>query len=397
MIDFWAAAVALLLIACALLAWPLLSARAHQGGPRRAVNVAVYEERLALLEEEYRAGRLDTPGWEAAKAEAGKALLADVDAEAGAAEVAPATAAKGQRVTLAAMVVVPVAALVVYLNVGALDRLSLSREMATPASSPAEMLSRLERTVEAQPDAPDALYLLARTYMAQNRASEAVPLFQRAAQLAGRPPELLGQWAQAQYFAAGRQWSGQVQALVDEALRGNPNESTSLGLLGIAAFEGKHWAAAVSYWQRLQAGLAPNDPARDALQTGIDRARQALREEGGSEVSGRVLRVQVRLSPALAARVSPEDAVFVFARAVSGPPIPLAVKRLRVADLPANITLSDADAMQPALKLSAFGEVNVMARVSRSGQPTRGEWTGTGLTAGGDSADYVLTIDSPEH
>ena len=396
MIDFWAAAIALLLIACALLAWPLLSARGYRARPRRAVNVAVYEERLALLEEEYTAGRLDTPEWEAAKAEAGKALLADVDAEAGTDTGAPSAAATGRRVTLVVMLLVPAAALVLYLNVGALDRLSLSREMATPASSPAEMLSRLERTVQAQPDAPDALYLLARTYMSQNRASEAVPLFQRAAQLAGRPPELLGQWAQGMYFAAGRQWSGEIQALVDEALRGNPNESTSLGLLGIAAFEVRHWAAAVSYWQRLQAGLAPNDPARAALQTGIDRARQALREEGGSEVSGRALRVQVRLAPALAAQVSPQDAVFVFARAVSGPPIPLAVKRLRVADLPANITLSDADAMQPALKLSAFGEVHVMARISRSGQPTRGEWTGAGVPAGGDSADYVLTIDSPE-
>jgi len=397
MIDFWGAAIALLLIACALLAWPLLSVRQRAAGPRRAVNVAVYEERLALLEGEFEAGRLQAQEWEAAKAEAGRALLADVDAEAAPGQVTPPGRRDGRRVALAVMLLVPVAALALYFQVGALDRLSLSRELATPASSPAEMLARLERTVAAQPDAPDALYLLARTYLSQNRAGEAVPLLQRAAQLAGRPPELLGQWAQAMYFAAGRQWSGDIQALVDEALRGNPNESTSLGLLGIAAFEGRHWAAAVTYWQRLQAGLGPNDPARAALQTGIDRARAALRQEGGSEVAGRALRVQLRLAPAVAARVSPQDTVFVFARAVNGPPIPLAVKRLRVADLPANITLSDADAMQPALKLSAFGEVHVMARVSRSGQPTQGEWTGTGLPAGGDSADYVLTIDSPEH
>ncbi|WP_263263958.1 c-type cytochrome biogenesis protein CcmI [Pseudomonas sp. RIT-PI-S] len=393
MIDFWVAAVVLLLITSALLAWPLRDARRGEASTRSAVNLSVYEERLALLREEHRAGRLDAAGWASAQAEAGQALLAEVDAD----TATVAVDHGGRRVGWAVVVLVPLAALALYLHFGALDRLRLSRELATPAATPAQMLDRLERTVQAQPDAPDALYLLARTYMAQNRAGEAVPLFERAAQLAGRPPELLGQWAQAKYFAAGRQWSGEVQALVDEALQGNPNEGTSLGLLGIAAFEGRHWAAAVGYWQRLQAGLAPTDPARAALQTGIDRARRELQASGEAEAPARTLRVRVELAPALAAKVSPSDAVFVFAKAVDGPRIPLAVKRLRVADLPASVSLSDADAMQPALKLSAFGDVQLMARVSRAGQPTQGEWIGVGVPVAGQPGTYTLIIDSPEH
>jgi cytochrome c-type biogenesis protein CcmH len=396
MTDFWGAALALLLIAAALLAIPLLrGARLgrYTGEPRTEVNLAVYEERLAALREAHQAGTLDAQALEAAEAEAARALLADVP------DAAPAVAQNpgGQRVLWAVTALVPLAALALYLQFGALGPVRLSRELATPAASPAQVLDRLERTVAAQPDAPDGLFMLARTYMTQNRASEAVPLFERAAQLAGRPPALLGQWAQAEFFASGRKWSAHIQGLVDEALAGNPNEGTSLGLLGIAAFEGQHWAAAIAYWQRLQAGLSPTDPARAALQTGIDRARQALQGQGGSLPVAPGLRIQVQLAPAIAQQARPDDAVFVFARAASGPRIPLAVKRLKVADLPAEIILSDADAMQPGLKLSAFEGAQVMARISRSGEPTHGQWAGSGKPIEGQPGTYSLTIDTAEN
>ena len=65
-----------------------------------------------------------------------------------------------------------------------------------------------------------------------------------------------------------------------------------------------------------------------------------------------------------------------MAKAVSGPPMPLAVQRLTVADLPQVITLSDAQAMAAGLQLSNFAEVTVIARVSRTNQPIAqpGDW-----------------------
>nr|BFE98319.1 hypothetical protein GCM10020185_88550 [Pseudomonas brassicacearum subsp. brassicacearum] len=73
--------------------------------------------------------------------------------------------------------------------------------------------------------------------------------------VAGRQPELLSQWAQAQYFADGKKWSDKVQALTDEALKLDPKEVTSLGLLGIVAFEGERYQEAIDYWRRLLAQL----------------------------------------------------------------------------------------------------------------------------------------------
>ena len=105
----------------------------------------------------------------------------------------------------------------------------------------------------------------------------------------------------------------------------------------------------------------------------------------------------VDLAAGLNAKVAPGDSVFIFARAVGGPPAPLAVKRLTVADLPAEVELGDADAMMPQLKLSNFPEVQLVARISRAGQPTTGEWIGRGKPlASNTTALQALTIDSPD-
>src|SRR3546814_19287378 len=85
------------------------------------------------------------------------------------------------------------------------------------------------------------LYFLGRTDSAQDRPADAAKVFERTVAVAGRQPELLGQWAQAQYFADGKKWSDKVQALTDEALKLDPKEVTSLGLLGIAAFDGERY------------------------------------------------------------------------------------------------------------------------------------------------------------
>ena len=82
------------------------------------------------------------------------------------------------------------------------------------------------------------------------------------------------------------------------------------------------------------------------------------------------MRVQVEITPELARRASPSDVLYVFARAEQGPPIPLAVSRHSVAELPLTVTLDDSMAMAPQLRLSKFPSVVVGARISKSGSAT---------------------------
>lgn len=384
MMLLWIALAAMALLAMGFLLLPLLHApRKVPGAGRQAQNVALYREQLAQWQAEAAEGRLSAQALEAAKVEAARELLA------GSAALETHAGRADRRLPLLLALLMPLVALALYAMVGASGKVALSDRLATPPTSAADIRERLEAVVKAQPDAVEGLYYLARAYMADNRPADAAPLFERALALSGRSPELLGQWAQARYFAAHKQWSPELQALADEALRADPNEATTLGLLGIAAFESQRYADAAGWWERLQAQMAPADPARQALQGGIDRARERAGQAG--------LRVRVSLAPAVANAVLPSDTVFVFARAVGGPPLPLAVKRLTVAQLPVTLTLTDADAMQPALKLSSATQVQLGARISRQGQPTHGEWLGRGATvAPREEALQSLIIDSPD-
>lgn len=398
MIDFWLAAGLLLLVALSFLLIPVLrERRAQREEDRTALNVALYQERVAELQSQQAEGVLDAAQMDSGRAEAARELLADTEGVA-----APRVSKLGKPLPLLAAVLVPVLGLGLYLHFGAADKVELTREFAQAPQSMEEMTQRLERAVAAQPDSAEGLYFLGRTYMAQERPADAAKMFERAANLAGRQPELLGQWAQAQYFADGKKWSDKIQALTDEALKADPKEVTSLGLLGIAAFEGERYQQAIDYWNRLLAQLPPDDKSREALQGGIERAAERLQASGGKVAQtaapkAALLKVSVDLASELKGKVQPGDSVFIFARATSGPPAPLAAKRLTVADLPVTVELGDADAMMPQLKLSNFPEVQLVARISRAGQPTAGEWVGrSGPLASSTTALQKLTIDSPD-
>ncbi len=100
-------------------------------------------------------------------------------------------------------------------------------------------------------------------------------------------------------------------------------------------------------------------------------------------------RVEVDIEPELVNGLSGSETVFVVARAASGPPTPLAVRRMTVADLPARFGLSDNDAMVEGMNLSAFPEIIVVARVSMTGDvsPQSGDLQG--------SSGAVSILDEP--
>jgi len=396
MIEFWLCAGLLLLTALAFLLIPVLRGRKLQAEEdRTALNVTLYQERLQDLQAQHAAGALNAEQLAAGRDEAARELLADTEGVL----AQPVQRSLGGKIPLIAALLMPLLGYGLYQHWGAIDDVERARTFAEQPKTIEEMTARLEAAVKNDPKSGESWYFLGRTYMAQERAADAAAAFEQAIEVAGRAPELLGQWAQALYFAGDKQWTPQLQALTDEALKADPAEVTSLGLLGIAAYEGGQYQQAIGHWQQLVALLPSEDPSRQAIQGGIDRAREQLGEPATDAVpaTGPGLTVKVMLAAELQAKVQPGDAVFIFARAVSGPPMPLAVKRLTVADLPAEVSLSDSDAMMPQLKISGFEQVQLVARISRSGNATAGEWVGSSQPLASKSTELQqLLIDSAD-
>ena len=102
-----------------------------------------------------------------------------------------------------------------------------------------------------------------------------------------------------------------------------------------------------------------------------------------------------RLAPAIAKLASPNDTVFIFARAAEGGRMPLAIVRKQVKDLPFDFTLDDSSAMSPASRLSGAARVVVSARVSKSGQalPAPGDLSGQSAPIANVASGVLVEIN----
>ena len=270
------------------------------------------------------------------------------------------------------------------------------RDAGPDATQLAAMADKLAERLKAQSDDATGWAMLGRVRMVQGRADEAVAAYQRALALRGDDAKLLTDYAETLGMKYGRTLVGEPSKLLARALAIEPLNGKALALSGAAAFERADYAGAVGHWEKLLAASAPDAEFVAQLRASIDEARQlgklpaalspvavaaSLSAASTAAASSASVSGTVTLAAALAARAAPNDTVFIVARAAEGPRVPLAVLRKQVKDLPISFSLDDSLAMAPAMKLSNFAKVIVIARVSKSGQAIAAPGDLTGQTA----------------
>jgi cytochrome c-type biogenesis protein CcmH len=284
----------------------------------------------------------------------------------------------GRRVPFIAMVLaIGAAAGALYLLVGtpqAAVQIAGSREPSTLRDGVAELQQALAR----DPQRADGWALLGRSQLALGKLAEANAAYARALQLAPDEPAVLVEAAQARAQAnPGKQFDDTALQWLRHAQQIAPDSDRAGWLIGIALRQRGQDAEAAATWEALLPRLDP--PAATALREQIAIAREkagvaaAATAPVAAASSRQGLIVTVALDPAFAARATlPGDAsVFVIARVPGGPPMPVAVEKHALGDLPLRVTLDDADSPMPTQPLSALQEVEVFARVSASGQANR--------------------------
>lgn len=239
------------------------------------------------------------------------------------------------------------------------------------------MAGRLAEKLTKDPTNAEGWALLGQTYVETGQYKLADQAFAKAAALRPADAKLLADWADAHVVGSERKWDPQARDLVARALAADPKLPKALALAGSEAFERGEYKKAIDYWKKMRA-VAPagsmdakladaNIEEANAVMTGKRPAAAAETTPTAPAATGATVGGTVSLAPALKGRAAATDTVFVFAKSVDGTGAPLAVERLTVADLPAKFSLSDSDAMVPARSLSRFGEVQVSARLSKSG------------------------------
>ena len=406
---FWIVTLALLVGALLILIVPLMrGVQSSEDDQRQRQNVQIAREQKRQLDAQLQSGELDQAGYDSAYGELQQTLAIELEHAEG-----QRAQARGKWMALVVLVAIPVASLSLYFSFGeyrVIENPLLAQanphQGQTRAEAPQMTLDEMHEAVKARlqqnPEDVEGWFMLGRTLMAKQQYGEAVVAYRRSDELMPNEPGILFALADAMAMNSNGNLLGEPEALIKRGLEAAPMYPNGLWLAGMAAEQRGDYSAAHRYWTRLLPLIADNASSSHEVAALIARLEEqdpSLAQAGaGSEPAvAAALSLAVDISPELKSRASPDDIVFVYAKAMQGPPMPLAVKRLRLKDLPVELKLSDADAMMPAMKLSSFDSVIVGARVTKSGNPVAqsGDFftEREGIDRANPPAQISLTID----
>lgn len=407
---FWQGVLLLAALGAVFILWPLfrlpISRELAVKPVRRDVTQAkLYEEHLVDLDRSLAVGDIDNGQYQALKTELQRTLVLEAkDLK----EVESHGGGKGLLAVVA--VVVPLVALFLYSQWGAKPDWDIYTIMKAESDTPAksqeeydqrskELLIEVRSRLKQKPDNHQMRYLLAERSMAVKDYDEAIAAYKQLLEAEPGSPTMSIKLAQALFVREGNKVTAEVIHHTNVAVKGAPFMYQALEMGGMVAFHEGKYRDAITYWQRAKSQLNANSRSAQALDGAIrkaasaaiasgddlsvsqkpslDKAKAGDDSEAGSSASAAGFDVAVRLADSL--EVAPNDTVFVYARAWRGAKMPLAIQRLKASDLPKTVRLDNSMAMAPGMDMSSAPELELIARVSKSGSPVpqSGDWQAT--------------------
>lgn len=375
---FWMIAGLMSALALAFVIPPLLRSSIKSGPAMEEANIAVYQQQADELETEYKNQSISDEQYRLARADLESGLLQDLS-DAGDPALVGASQTRRRWTATTLALAVPILAVLLYINLGHIDAITnKSAQQPTQADSELpsveQMVNKLVERLQTEPNNGQGWLMLGRSYAHLQRYDDADKALARARQLLGDQPDLLADHAEILAAKNNNQFSGEPVSLINKALQLNPANQKALWLAGHAAVEQGNRQQAIKHWSQLLSTLpADSDAAATVKQVMANikstSGQQQAAAPNATTASGPMtrVRVSVTLDKALTKRMAPTDTLFVYARAKTGPRMPLAIVRKQARELPLTVTLDDSMAMMPNMTLSSAEQVIVGARISRSG------------------------------
>ena len=407
----WFFIAGLSLVAVGYLVLPLFRTSDEVVDDRKEQNIQIVREQLTELEGSFERGEVESEQYSQRRDELEQSLLLDVSGQ-GESVARPKTSSSSWVSAGFLALFVPISAVALYLYLGTPNAQQLAAESAQPKvpltadGKPdiEKLVTSLHDKLRKNPGNDQGWYMLGRSYMMMQRYDGAIEAYENLYRLKPEEPDVILMLADALSMKQQGKMAGRPGKLINEALARAPQNTTALWLSGMALEQEEKYQEAVERWQLLRPLLKDDLEEQVQLDILIKRAQAKLSDDAGTDVASSAksaisansaktdsvvtqnsavtktavatekpattaakVILSVSLSDEFMAKVSPEDSVFVYAKAQTGPPMPLAASRLQVKDLPVKVTLDDSMAMMPQMKLSMFDTVIVGARISKSG------------------------------
>ena len=189
--------------------------------------------------------------------------------------------------------------------------------------------------------------------------AEAEIQLEKALQLTPERVPLLLSYAQTLILLGDDDSLARAGRAVARVLSRDTENTDALSLMALIAYEKGDLTEAASAWQILLRQLPTEDPRYAAVQQRLAELNIDVMPEG------RQISVTLYVDPALA-QANPDASLFLFAKAVEGAALPLAVQRIPLPSGEQQLVLTEQMAMQQGWSLANADQIEVVARMSLS-------------------------------
>ncbi len=371
---FWAVVTTLITIALLFLILPLIRKKDLPVSEVEQRNISIAREKLKELKRQLDAGELSQLQYDEQLQELELALKNDLESV-----EKNQAATQGRWAIVFLIVIVPLASLSLYFALGDPDAIEkqskqqlLVQQQQKAQDNILKMVDGLAQRLKQNPNDVEGWVMLGRSFQYLKRYQAAAEAFAQANRLQPDNVPVLLQYADSLAAANGGRLAGKPKQLIERALQLEPDNQTALWLSGLAKVESGELELALTDWRKLSSLVDKRSQSYQKLMGLI----QALEEKvGQTSANGQqqaaakkvTIEVQVDLAESLKDKVKPNETVFIYARAVNGPKMPLAIVRKQVKNLPVTVTLDESMAMMPTMTLSTVSAVDVIARISKTG------------------------------
>ena len=285
-------------------------------------------------------------------------------------------------ISIILLLVIPVFVISVYSFIGtpnSIEKLVLVSDLKNTKSdseklvSVEQMLKRVERRLLDDPNNSDDWLMLANSYVVLKRYPEAIRALENLYRLKGDDPSLLFRYADVLAMANSGIFAGKPSELIKKALQLDPQNTMGLWLAGLVAYEEGEVKKAINYWENVLPKLETGSEEEKNIRKYIEFAKENNNisiQNNGSITQEKIeysLKLSIELSPNFT-NINKNKAVFIYAKPINSPNnMPIIVLRKTVADLPLLVEMNDSMSMLPSNKLSDYKSVQVLARISNSG------------------------------
>lgn len=331
------------------------------------IDLSLYREALAKLEQSRAVGELDDAEYHSAKVELDQRLVTEAGQEQG---TEPVNSRRWPWL-IVVLVGLPVMAVLIYIQIGSM----MMPDLQAKSAESERLVARLAQRMQSRPDDVEGWILLARSYYKLGQFDQALAAIRQANERSD-PPNVAVLLAEVEMLA--KHGRGNIPAraeqLLQRALNHEPDNAGALWTAGLIAREQGKTEQALDYWKTLHQQDLPAE-FRHSLEEEmatlgwLPQASEGAGNNASSEKT--VINLIIEADPALLAGLPDNARVFVYAHAAeANRGMPLAVSVHSVDELPLTLALSDRHSMTGVKRLSDANAWRIGARISTDDDAT---------------------------